>query len=185
MTNAASARGLPLWPLPLLAGVLPLVATFVALPLSIRLELIPGCNPFFEGCVSISRAARYGLPNLLFKMLVLPAAALQGLTWLLCEAWLVDLGAPRQRWLRHLAWLGITAAVFLVLYTAFLGTDGNVYRWLRRYGTVVYFGFTCICMLTTRPIGSRTRPSGGAQRCSPWFSSSSRCSGIEPDSTHR
>jgi cytochrome bd-type quinol oxidase subunit 2 len=89
------------------------------------------------------------LPNHLFKALVLPAAALQGLTWLLCEAWLAGLSesTPRSRGLRHLAWIGITAAVFLVLYTAFLGTEGRVYRWLRQYGTVVYFGFTCIAML--------------------------------------
>jgi len=40
----------------------------------------PACNPYLEGCVSISRAARHGLPNHLFKALVLPAAALQGVT---------------------------------------------------------------------------------------------------------
>jgi hypothetical protein len=138
---------LPLWPLPLLAGLLPIVATLIALQLSIRLELIPACNPFFEGCVSISRAARHDLPNHLFKAIVLPAAALQGLTWILCQRWLITLGTPRTRWLQQLAWIGVTAAIFLVLYTAFLGTEGRIYRWLRQYGTVVYFGFTCIAML--------------------------------------
>lgn len=142
-----SDHTLPLWPLPLLAGLLPIVATLVALQLSIRLELIPACNPFFEGCVSVSRAARHGLPNHIFKALVLPAAALQGLTWILCRRWLIALGAPRTRWLRQLAWIGVTAAIFLILYTAFLGTEGRIYRWLRQYGTVVYFGFTCIAML--------------------------------------
>jgi hypothetical protein len=34
-----------------------------------------------------------------------------------------------------------------VLYGNFLGTDGQTYRWLRRYGTVVYFGSTCVAML--------------------------------------
>jgi hypothetical protein len=140
-------HALPLWPLPLLAGLLPVVATLVALQLSIRLELIPACNPYLEGCVSISRAARHELPNYLFKALVLPAAALQGLTWILCRRWLFALGAPRAGWLRQLAWIGVTAAIFLILYTAFLGTEGRIYRWLRQYGTVVYFGFTCIAML--------------------------------------
>jgi hypothetical protein len=152
-----SDRRLPLWPLPLLAGLLPIVATLLALQLSIRLELIPACNPFLEGCVSISRAARYELPNHLFKALVLPAAALQGLTWILCQRWLLALGAPRTRWLRQLAWIGVTAAIFLVLYTGFLGTEGRIYRWLRQYGTVVYFGFTCIAMLITTDAVVRLR----------------------------
>lgn len=150
MKGSSFARDLPLWPLPLLAGLLPIVATLLALSLSIRLELVPSCNPFIEGCISVSRAARHGLPNHLFKALVLPAAALQALTWLLCESWLTGMSGPgteRSRWLRHLAWIGITAAVFLVLYAAFLGTEGRIYRWLRQYGTVVYFGFTCIAML--------------------------------------
>jgi len=152
MQDTSPVRSVPLWPLPLLAGLLPIVATLLALLLSIRLELVPACNPFIEGCISVSRAARHGLPNHLFKALVLPAAALQALTWLLCRAWLAGLsgsGTPPSRWLRHLAWIGITAAVFLVLYTAFLGTEGRIYRWLRQYGTVVYFGFTCIAMLIT------------------------------------
>ena len=162
-----SANGIPLWPLPLLAGLLPALATLIALQLSIRLDLIPACNPFFEGCVSVSRAARYGLPNTVFRAVVLPAAALQGLTWLLCRIWLVALGAPRERWLRHLAWIGMTAAIFLVVYGAFLGTEGHAYRLLRHYGTVVYFGFTCLSMLIAgdatyriarhRPALARTR----------------------------
>ena len=167
MTSNSHARGVPLWPLPLLAGVLPIIATVIALWLSIRLELIPACNPFLEGCVSVSRAARYDLPNYIFRAIVLPTATLQGLTWILCRRWLNELGAPPERWLRHLAWIGIIAAVSLILYVAFLGTEGRAYRWLRQYGTVLYFGFTCISMLIVadairglgraRPVLSRGR----------------------------
>jgi hypothetical protein len=46
-----------------------------------------------------------------------------------------------------LPWLGLLAAVFLVLYGTFLGTEGAAYRLMRRYGVVFYFGFTCICMV--------------------------------------
>lgn len=134
---------LALWPLPLLAGLLPALAALLALWLSSRLGLIPLCNPFLEGCVSISRAARHELPNHLFRALVLPAAALQAITWLLAARWLAGLGQP-SRWL---APLGLTAGAALVLYGAFLGTEGAVYRLLRQYGTVMYFGFTCLCML--------------------------------------
>lgn len=143
---AAAPHGLaalPLWPLPLVAGLLPALASLLALWLSASLGLIPTCNPFLEGCVSISRAARHELPNHLFRALVLPAAALQSITWLLAARWLAGLG-ERGRWL---APLGVVAGAALVLYGAFLGTEGPVYRWLRQYGTVMYFGFTCLCIL--------------------------------------
>lgn len=136
-----------LWPLPLLAGLLPLAATAVAFRLSLHLELIPACNPFVDGCVSISRAARHDLPNILFRALLLPAAALQAATWMLCPAWLRSLGGEPERVLRLVPPLGVAAALFLVLYGTFLGTEGEGYRWMRRYGVVFYFGFTCICML--------------------------------------
>ena len=146
--SASGASALPLWPLPLIAGLLPAIATLIALWLSIRLGLIPTCNPLVEGCVSVSRAARHDLPNYLFRAMVLPAAALQAVTWLLAARWLRDLDhSAGARSLRALAPLGVIAGIALALYGAFLGTEGQVYRWLRQYGTVVYFGFTCLCML--------------------------------------
>jgi hypothetical protein len=141
-------KPIPLWPLPLLAGLLPAVAGVAALALSSHLGLIPTCNPFADGCVSVSRAARHDLPNHVFRALVLPAAALQALTWLLAARWLsAQAGSATWPGLRALAPLGIVAGIALALYGAFLGTEGAVYRLLRQYGTVVYFGFTCLCML--------------------------------------
>jgi len=136
-----------LWPLPLLAGLLPLIATVVAYLMSIRLGLVPECNPFLEGCVSISRAARHDLPNLLFRALVLPAAVLQAICWVLCPDWLRTLDATPDRFQRALPALGVVAGVFLVLYGTFLGTEGEGYRWMRRNGVAFYFGLTCIGML--------------------------------------
>ena len=142
---------IPLWPLPLLAGLLPALAALLAWLMATQQGLVPSCNPFTEGCVSISRAARHGLPNHVFRALVLPAAALQGLCWLIMARWLMQRCAthelPTGAGLRLLAALGLAAAAALVLYGAFLGTEGNVYRLLRQYGTVVYFGFTCLCLL--------------------------------------
>ncbi len=142
---------LPLWPLAALAGLLPLVGALAAWALSTQQALIPACNPFVDGCVSVSRAARYGLPNLLFQALMIPAATLQGLVWLLGARWLAqahrDAALDIGRGLRWLAPLGVTAAVALVVYATFLGTEGPIYRFLRQYGTVVYFGFTCLCLL--------------------------------------
>jgi Na+-transporting NADH:ubiquinone oxidoreductase subunit NqrE len=139
---------LPLWPMALLAGLLPLVATVLAASLSMQQGLVPACNPFWDGCTSISRAARYELPNILFRALMLPAATLQALVWVAVARWLMQCGAAG----RGVAWiapLGVVAGIALVVYGSFLGTEGLIYRWLRQYGTVAYFGFTCLNLLLT------------------------------------
>ena len=137
-----------LWFLPVLGALLPALAAIVALRISVAQEFVAACNPFIDGCVSISRAARYGLANHVFRALVLPAAVLQSLTWVLCAAWLARCGANGNS-LRWIAGLGVLAGVCLVLYGSFLGTEGEAYRWMRRYGVIVYFGFTYLCMAIT------------------------------------
>ncbi|MBC5783301.1 hypothetical protein H8N03_10120 [Ramlibacter sp. USB13] len=97
--------------------------------------------------MSISRSARHGLANVLFRAIVMPAAPLQAVCWMLAPAWLASLGVPRDRWLRALPALGIAAGSALVLYASFLGVEGEGYRNVRRYATPLYFGITCICML--------------------------------------
>ncbi len=160
-----SAEDRPLWLLPLAAGLLPLLAAVSAYALSIRLDLVPACNPFLEGCVSISRAARHDLPNIVFRGMMLPAAVLQAACWLLCPAWLRSLGARPSGWQRMLPWLGAAAAIFLILYGTFLGTEGEGYRIMRRYGTTLYFGFTCIGMLIVSGEMRRLVRAGRSQRC--------------------
>lgn len=136
-----------LWWLPLLAGALPALGVAIAFPLAVGEGQFEACNPLIDGCVSISRAARHGLPNHLFRALLLPAAVMQGAVWCLCRAWLRGIGAPAGRLLGWLPWLGVVAAVLLILYGTFLGTEGTWYRWMRRYGVFGYFGATCILML--------------------------------------
>lgn len=145
--------------LPLLAALLPLAGTAIAFRLSVDAGEFGSCMPLIDGCVSISRAARHGLGNILFRAFLLPAATLQAIVWLLLPAWLCGLGARRNRWLALLPWLGVIAAICLILYGTFLGTDGEGYRLMRRYGVNFYFGFTGIAMLIVagalRPLPSR------------------------------
>jgi hypothetical protein len=133
-----------------MAGLLPLTAAISAAYLSMQLELVPACNPLVDGCVSISRTGRHGLPNIVFRALLLPAAVFQALTWVLCSQWLRTLPSANQAnspSINWLATLGILAGVFLILYGSFLGTEGGAYRWLRQYGTIFYFSFTYLCMV--------------------------------------
>ena len=147
MTTSEARGSVRFWWLPLAAGLLPAAGTIIAFNLAVAQGQFPSCNPLLEGCVSISRAGRHDLPNIVFRALLLPGATLQGIVWLLAGTWLRRLGAPPDRLLRLLPSVGVTAALFLVLYGAFLGTEGPGYQSMRRYGVVVYFGFTCIAML--------------------------------------
>lgn len=147
MTAAPPSRNsLALWPLALVVALLPALVTHVAWALSLQAGHIPWCIPYLEGCTSISRAARHGLGNDLFRMVMLPTASLQALFWLAVAAWLRDGGA---RVAASVPWLGLLAAVFLALYATFLGSEGDIYRMLRRYGVTVYFASTYIALLTS------------------------------------
>ncbi len=141
----SSARSFPVWPLFACAALLPVVATLCAYALSIQAGFVPACLPLVEGCTSISRAARHGLGNHVFRALVLPAATLQALMWCLVA---LQLGSAlgRKRML-VLCVLGVLAGGFLVLYATFLGTDGAIYRLLRQYGVIVYFAGTYLAQL--------------------------------------
>ncbi|HEY5805751.1 MAG TPA: hypothetical protein VIT90_18900 [Lysobacter sp.] len=148
---------LPLWPLPFLAALLPFVVSHLAWWLSMRDGLIPSCNPYWDGCVSISRAARHGLGNHLFRMVMLPSATIQALCWLAAALWLRRQGEGRVR-ARVLPWLGLAAGVFLGTYATFLGSDGAVYQVLRRYGVYLYFGCSYIALLMVLHALSQVQP---------------------------
>lgn len=138
-----SLRGVPLWPLPLAIALTLTVAAHVALVISAQAGHVPACVPYIEGCTSISRAARHGLGNHLFRLLVLPCALLVGLHWWLSARWARTLG---QGW-RALLVLGVLAAIALAVYATFLGTEGAAYRFLRRHGVNVFFGSSYVAQL--------------------------------------
>ncbi|PJK01141.1 hypothetical protein CO641_04295 [Lysobacteraceae bacterium NML91-0213] len=127
---------IPLWLLPLTVALVFLLGTHAAWALSVHAGIVPGCIPYLEGCTSISRAAREGLGNHLFRLLMLPNALAIGLHWWLAARWLSASGAGA----RTVLGAGVAAAAALAVYVTFLGSDGEAYRHLRRYGVVVFFG---------------------------------------------
>ena len=134
---------IPLWPLPLAIATVLVVATHLAWWLSVQAGHVPWCIPYLEGCTSISRAARHGLGNHLFRLLVLPCALLIGLHWWLAGRWLRGRGSGGAAMLA----LGVIGAASLATYATFLGTEGEAYRFLRRYGVVVFFGCSYLAQL--------------------------------------
>ena len=126
----------PLWAFPLAIALAMAVAAHLAWWLSLSAGYIESCNPYWDGCTSISRAARHGLGNHLFRVLMLPCAVLVAIHWWLASRWLAGGGNPP----RALAALGLACALALGVYATFLGTEGAAYGFLRRYGITVFFG---------------------------------------------
>lgn len=132
-------------------GVLSLFIVHFAYWLNIRagVALDPGfvCNPYTEGCISTSRAVRSGPGLFWFKAVMLPVAALMVVTWRAVAAWMSKGGHEMPGIRRWTLRLGAAGAIALVFYVVFLGTEGPVYSWLRRYGVVFFFGFTALAQL--------------------------------------
>lgn len=135
----------PVWPLPLAIAALLVAAVHLAWWLSVRDGHVPACIPYLEGCTSISRAARHGMGNHVFRLMVLPCTALLALHWWLSARWLALRGAVRGA--RCLLVLGVAAAVALAVYATFLGSEGAAYRFMRRYGVIVFFGASYLAQL--------------------------------------
>jgi hypothetical protein len=155
--TAATWAGYRWWWLPLVIAVVPFVVTHAALVISIERGYVPACVPYLDGCTSISRAARHGLANTLFQWVMVPMAAVHVANW-----WLV---AGHLR--RHLAgsravaalWpLGLVAGLALATYAVALGTEGDFYRWMRRFGIIFYFGCTYLAQLAFQSAWRRVDP---------------------------
>ncbi len=133
------------------AGLLPILAVYVAFLLNVHvgndLEDRFICRPFLDGCVSISRAARSGPGLIWFRFLMLPAVVLLVLTWLSVSSWLHVVSPSHNRLARAIVLLGVLGSLFLALYVVALGSEGDWYRWMRRYGVTIYFGGTALAQL--------------------------------------
>jgi len=107
---------------------------------------VDACNPFWSGCTSISRAARQEHSIHLFRLVMLPLTSVLAVFWWVVGEWLQRHQVPRRtvKLIRGFGWVG---AVFLSLYVVFLGTEGQVYGLLRRFGTTTFFGCTGIAQL--------------------------------------
>ncbi len=108
---------------------------------------VPWCWPYWDGCTSISAAARSGHSIYLFRATMLPWAGLLALYWWLAVQWCRQRVPDASR--RRLAVLccGWIGTLFYLLYATFLGEDGELPRLLRRYGINLYFALTALAQM--------------------------------------
>lgn len=136
-----------------LTGLLPIAGVTASAAIAMAQGLVPACNPFLEGCSSISATGRQFPASLAFRAALLPAAALTALFWLACWQWLRSLGTPGSVGLHAIPFAGLLAGAFLVVYVSFLGTDTETYGFLRRFGVIHYFSMTLLSqLLLTRAV---------------------------------
>lgn len=142
-------------------ALLPLLAIPAVYVLAAAAGHVPWCLPFAHGCTSISRAAREGLANPLFRLTMLPWAGLLAVLWWCCAVWLRTLVTHRAV-LPALLGFGWGGAVCLALYAWHVGGDSDMAMWMRRYGGVVFFAFTAFAqmVLTAALAGRRWVPRG-------------------------
>jgi hypothetical protein len=142
MSDRVGLRWLALW-----TGLLPFIVINTAYLGSALGGHIPLCFPYLEGCTSVSSAGRYGLAYFWFKAGIIPSAVLLAACWHLCRRWLLELGDVDELAVRAMCLLGVLAAVFLVLYTVFLGSQGDFYNLMRRFGVNLYFSFSGLAQI--------------------------------------
>lgn len=153
-----------LWLLPLAIAVLPLVATHAALLLSIDAGHVPACVPYLTGCTSISRAARHGVANDLFQVVMLPVALLHLANWFAARRWFGAVHPARGAAFSLLP-LGLVAGLALAVYVCALGTEGDLYRWMRRFGITFYFACSYLAQLVfMHRLAQVERPEGVERR---------------------
>lgn len=126
--------------------LLPLLVVHGAWVWSSMLGAIDWCLPYWSGCTSISKAARSSDALYMFRAAMTFNAALLVNYWLHAGHFLTQYAAPQlARYL--LSTIGIIGALFLVLYANFLGSEGEFYQLMRRYGVTIYFSFTVLAQM--------------------------------------
>lgn len=126
--------------LPLLAGILPLVAMFGALWLGVANDAIQSCNPFIDGCLSISATGRTPPGSFLFRATMMPQAIVLLLLWYFSVLWLRSLPHNlKPSTARAILISGLVGTIALIIYVTFLGTKEPMYEFMRHVG--IYFGF--------------------------------------------
>ena len=136
--------------LPLVTGLLPIIAIHVSLLVAINAGSIPACFPYTEGCTSISAAGRYEPASFIFKPAMLSQWVIMVFYWLFNTAWLRALardadGDPNTgRWM---AICGVSGAIALILYVTFLGTQAPFYEFMRRFGVYLYFALSVFAQI--------------------------------------
>lgn len=128
--------------LAILVIILPLLASNGAYLLSAYEGFVPWCMPYIDGCTTISQAGRSGNSIFLYRALVMTYSVLLIWFWIYSKSWLELLHGHTTKIARIILWLGLAGSISLLIYIDFLGTTGEINRFMRRIGAMLYFTLT-------------------------------------------
>jgi hypothetical protein len=128
--------------LAILVIILPLLASNGAYLLSAYEGFVPWCMPYIDGCTTISQAGRSGNTIFFYRAVVFPYSVLLIWFWLYSTSWLDLLHGHTTKIARIIFWLGLAGSISLLIYIDFLGTTGEINRFMRRIGAMLYFTLT-------------------------------------------
>jgi len=133
--------------LALIIVILPLLASNAVYLLSAYEGFIPWCIPYIDGCTTISQAARSGNSIFIYRATMIAYGILLIWFWIYVSHWLNLLYGQATKSARIILWLGVIGAFSLIVYIDFLGATGEVNRFMRRHGIMIFFTFTPLAQL--------------------------------------
>ena len=128
-----------IWLLPLSLGLIAIISGNLTFFLAFDDGFIEGCIPYFQGCSSISKAGREGLGAIIFKLTIMPVMTLISIYWMISYIVIKKFLVIFSKKNKYMLVSGITGSLFGILYTAFLGSEGETYQFLRRFGIYLFF----------------------------------------------
>lgn len=136
--------------LPLVTGLVPIFTVFTCYWIAIQTAGLPSCNPFLDGCTSVSATGRHEPASYLFKGMMMPQSILLSAYWLLNVGWLRALERANGKHAASgttIGIIGVAGSLFLILYVTFLGSEVPFYEFMRRYGVYMYFALNVVAQL--------------------------------------
>ena len=133
--------------LALIITILPILISNIVYLLSAYDGYISWCIPYIDGCTTISKAARSGNSIFIFRPTMIAYGILLIWFWIYVRHWLDQLYGHTTNIARAILWLGIVGALFFIVYIDFLGTTGEVNRFMRRWGILLYFVCTPLAQI--------------------------------------
>ena len=119
----------------LIVSIIPFIAIHLSFILSVQNEYLSLCNPYIDGCYSISRVARQPSSIIIFKVLMVISALFLFFLW-------PKLFKPNYN--KMLILIGRLGSLFLIAYIVALGEEGFFYEIMRRFGVFIFYIFTLI-----------------------------------------
>lgn len=133
--------------LPLITALAPLVGVNLAYWIGVNSDVLPSCNPYFDGCTSISSTGRYPPGDRLFRAVMLPQAVLLAVTWYATALWLRVVRPEAGRAATTVLVAGLLGALALIVYVSYLASNDPFYEIMRSYGIYLYFIGTAVAQI--------------------------------------